>query len=101
MSEFKRIMLCQSHGSRFWLGHIVCATCGLIYQTSDEDKPRHAPRVCSCQSQLMPPTRQPHGDVLGTAGSGVAVMSDGTLVQGSEYPDDWSARPICYLCFRY
>jgi hypothetical protein len=81
----------------------MCDTCGRIYQTSSDRRPRFAPMTCACGVRLM--QREPVGDALGLHSSliPVAIPIDDEAVELplSDYEDtDFTARPICYLCFR-
>jgi hypothetical protein len=109
-----RILRCHSHGDRKWQGHVMCDTCGWVYQTSDSRKHRYAPQVCEgkreapfgsgnfvrCGAPLMPIA--PVGDRLGLVGNAVfGVDPSAPPVNLGSYADaDFTARPICYLCFR-
>lgn len=81
----KRVLRCGKHGLRTWRGHIMCDACGRTYQTIDEQQPGYAPEICRCVQRLLPPVAERVGDVLGLRTGG----------------EDWTARPICYLCHRY
>jgi hypothetical protein len=96
----KRVLRCEKHGSRRWQGHIMCETCGRTYQTVDERKPGHASEVCRCGQPLLPPVAERVGDVLGLRTGGIVFDEEG---RGHQTPgaQDWTARPICYLCYRY
>lgn len=96
----KRFLQCGAHGSRRWQGHVMCDACGRIYQTADARKPRAAPEVCRCGQRLMPPEAERVGDVLGLQTGGIAIDAEGRRYQTPE-AQDWTARPICYLCYRH
>lgn len=96
----KRVLRCERHGSRTWRGHIMCDACGLTYQTTDERRSDYAPEVCRCGQRLMPPAAERVGDALGFRTGGVAIDGEGRQYQMPE-AQDWTARPICYLCHRY
>jgi hypothetical protein len=96
----KRVLRCEKHGSRTWRGHIMCDACGRTYQTTDEKQPGYAPEVCRCGKHLMPPAVERVGDVLGLRTGGIVIDGEGHQYQTPE-AQDWTARPICYLCHRY
>lgn len=96
----RRVLCCEKHGSRTWRGHIMCDACGRTYQTTDERQPGYAPEVCRCGQRLLPPAAERVGDVLGLRTGGVIVDEHGRRYQTPE-AQDWTARPICYLCHRY
>ena len=64
---------CGAHGKRPWKGHIVCASCGRVYQTSDENAPHFAPPDCVCGARLMP--------------------------YKDKSKKGWAARSICETCY--
>jgi DNA-directed RNA polymerase subunit RPC12/RpoP len=69
------ILDCGEHGKRPWQGHVVCAQCGAMYQTSDAEGAYYAPILCEgCGVRLMPFGR-PHNR------------------------KEFSARSICAECF--
>jgi hypothetical protein len=92
----KRVLHCEKHGLRRWQGHVMCYACGRTFQTQARKKPGHAPEICRCGQRLMPLSAERARDILGPRTDGVI---DG---EGSQYQaQDWTARPICYLCHRY
>ncbi len=50
----RRLMTCDTHGRRKWLGHLVCAGCGRLYTTHDPSLSTYAPVMCACGLRLMP-----------------------------------------------
>lgn len=102
MTDMVRILACETHGQTKWQGHVVCDGCGETYQTREDKKPRFAPEVCRCGQRLMPPPEVAVGsDPLGKHVTGLAINADGTVEATKPHEGaDWSARPICYLCFR-
>ena len=74
----------------------MCDACGRTYQTTAERQPGHAPEICRCGQRLMPPSAERAGDILGPRTDG-AIDGEGSQYQAQ----DWTARPICYLCHRY
>jgi len=69
-----KILKCGTHGTIPWEGHIVCAACGALYQTSDPTKPRYATEFCKCHKRLAP--------YRGARGGG-----------------QFTARSVCKVCF--
>lgn len=96
----KRLLQCEKHGPRRWQGHIMCDGCGRTFQTADARKPDATPDVCSCGQRLLPPVAERVGDVLGLQTGGVIIDEEGRRYQAPG-AQDWTARPICYLCHRY
>jgi len=45
---------CDSHGTKPWQGHIVCAVCKRKFSTHDPALSTHAPDVCPCGARLQP-----------------------------------------------
>lgn len=45
---------CIDHEDVEWAGHVVCASCQRVYQTSDDELPNFAPMECECGVKLMP-----------------------------------------------
>jgi hypothetical protein len=98
-----RVLTCQRHGLTKWQGHVMCNECGRVFQSRNSQQPRFAPERCPCDAVLMPPADVAIGD------DRLGVSSDGVIVQqqpGFEVTptphsqSDWTARPICYLCYR-
>lgn len=80
----------------------MCEACGETYQTTDDRAPRYATDVCSCQRQLMPPRQDRVGDSLGLSVDVGVLRPDGTILKTPTRDSvDWTARPVCYLCFRW
>jgi len=75
----------------------MCDACGRTYQTTAEKQPGHAPEICQCGRRLMPPSTEGAGNILGPRTDGVVIAGEGSQYQ----TQDWTARPICYLCHRY
>jgi hypothetical protein len=100
--DMVRLLACETHGQTKWQGHVMCDDCGETYQTIEDKKPRFAPEVCRCGQRLMPPPEVAiGGDPLGKHVTGLAINADGTVEPTKPHDgDDWTARPICYLCFR-
>lgn len=100
--DMVRILACETHGQTKWQGHIMCDGCGETYQTKEPKKPRFAPELCRCGQRLMPPAEVAIGDdLLGVRAAGLAIHPDGTIETTKPHDGaDWTARPICYLCFR-
>lgn len=67
-------LVCGTHGRRPWKGHIVCANCNRVFQTQNPDEPRYAQDVCPCEAQLSPADAEDR---------------------------DFTARPICDLCYEH
>jgi hypothetical protein len=78
----------------------MCDACGQIYQTTDARKAGYAPEICRCRHQLLPPETERVGDILGLQVEGIVIDEEGKRYQTPE-AQDWTARPICYLCYRY
>jgi len=101
----------------------MCNECGRVFQTQDPNKPRFAIAICSCGASLAPPGDPAAriGDWLGDRGVAALVVGDADIGSSAARraveaataaPDvrgrmdachdtsDWSARPICYICFR-
>ena len=97
-----RYLQCPRHGDRKWQGHVMCDACGRVWQTEDERAPRFAPETCPCGVALMPPPTEKVGeDSLGFAAGGILVdLEDGNILK-AKIDARWSARPICYCCFRF
>lgn len=116
-----RVIGCEIHGSRRWKMHIICDECGRVFQTSDPTKPLFPPAVCKCGARLAPPGEPEKriGDWLDRVG--VALVTDADIdnpdslqaftaaaavprvrehMDSSFDHSEWSARPICYVCFR-
>jgi hypothetical protein len=105
MKPMLRLLTCATHGDRRWQGHVVCDGCGRVYQTASAGQPRHAPATCPCGAALMPSEREQVGDPLGLTIGGAGLVVDnetGEVVESFSTYDsrDWTARPICYLCYR-
>lgn len=96
----QRILHCAKHGLRRWRGHIMCDACGRTYQTGDARESKYAPEICRCGRRLLPPAADRVGDILGLRTGGVVIDEHGRRYQTPE-AQDWTARSICYLCFRY
>lgn len=96
----KRVLTCVTHGVRTWQGHVMCDSCGQTYQAASARGPGDAPDVCGCGSALLPPPAERVGDALGFGVGGLALDGRGRSFVTHHSPD-WSARPICYLCFRH
>jgi hypothetical protein len=89
-----RLTFCKMHGVRRWQGHVICDACSQTYQAPHGDRTGNAPDVCRCGQPLLPPVEDRVGDVMGLQVEGLAI--DQERLEGR----DWTARPICYLCFR-
>jgi hypothetical protein len=103
--KIARLLNCADHGARVWQGHVMCDACGRVFQTKSDKQPRFAPPKCPCGSALIPPPSAKIGDDLfglSVAGTGAILDEDGNVVDAfkTHESQDWSARPICYLCFR-
>jgi hypothetical protein len=96
----KRVLHCEKHGSRTWQGHVMCDACGRTYQTTDERKLGYAHEICPCGRRLLPPAAERVGDILGLKTGGLVIDEAGRRYQTPE-AQDWTARTICYLCYRY
>lgn len=96
-----RLLACETHGSRRWQGHMMCDSCGLIFQTANPKAPRYPKETCVCGVRLMP--QDPVGDALGVASGQPLIWSSPDLAEmpkATETEDNFAARPICYLCYR-
>lgn len=96
----KRHLQCEKHGPRRWQGHIMCDGCGRTFQTTHPQKSGYAPEFCRCEKRLLPPEAARIGDVLGLQTGGIVLDGKGRRYQTPE-AQDWTARSICYLCYRY
>jgi hypothetical protein len=96
----KRLLQCAKHGPRRWQGHIMCDGCGRTFQTTSTHKSGYAPEFCRCKKRLLPPEAERIGDVLGLRTGGIVLDGKGSRYQTPE-AQDWTARSICYLCYRY
>lgn len=96
----KRMLHCERHGLRRWQGHVMCAACGRIFQTADLQKPGLAPEICLCGQRLLPPVAERVRGILGLKTGVVVIDKEGRQYQRPE-AQDWTARSICYLCYRY
>lgn len=65
-----KTLSCGTHGARVWRHHVMCDACGAVYHL--DTQPRLAGDYCKCKRRLRP---------------GAAGLA-------------FTARPICYLCFR-
>jgi len=118
---FVRMLSCEIHGSRRWKLHIMCVECGRVFQCADPRKARFAAATCPCGARLAPPgdPKERVGDWLGKRGVEALIIGDIESPAASAGLDaiaavdgvrdrmnachdtsDWSARPICYVCFR-
>lgn len=99
-----RILTCGTHGNRKWNGHVLCSSCGRVWQTSHPNKPRFAPFECKCGAQLLPDKEDRVGDTLGLFnkdGSTAVSTKNDISIQLRPYEEgDASARAICDHCFR-
>lgn len=98
--DLKRILTCARHGERHWQGHVMCDACGQTYQTPYRAHQGAAPDRCRCGKPLLPPLAERIGDALGLQTGGVVIDAEGRRYQTPE-AQDWMARAICYLCYRY
>lgn len=71
----RRWVDCSVHGRQEWKGHLICSSCGAIYQSPPDD-PFRFPSDCPCGARLAP----------------------GKYVDDKEVP--FSARPVCEDCAR-
>lgn len=77
----EKILSCAEHGKKPWMGHVVCAECGAMYQTQQPGEPFYAPPMCEgCGVRLMPVSRSDDVPHVGPA-------------------PDFSARAVCLDCY--
>lgn len=101
--KIERLLSCHLHGNRRWQGHIMCDSCGLIFQTKNPKGARYPKETCACGVRLMP--HNPIGDALGVA-SGDHLLwisrdgADAEAPKATETEGDFAAWPICWLCHR-
>lgn len=58
------------------------------------------PEICRCDQRLLPPAAERVRDVLGLKTGDIVLDEEGRPYQTPK-AQDWTARPICYLCHRY
>lgn len=87
---------CSTHGRRRWQGDFVCTACGRVYQSSHERRPHYVRETCKCGVRLMPDVTAE--EARAKTDAQLQVLADQSPL--GERKVAWSARPICYLCFR-
>lgn len=48
----ERVLFCEEHGARPWLGDVFCGRCGRVYLSNGGDVT--PPDECLCGAQLLP-----------------------------------------------